>query len=127
MLQRFLHRLLGDLVEHQAMDFFPFAAELFRQMPADGFTFPLRVRRDVNISDIFRGALQLRDHFLAGGDRLVDRRKAFVDVDAELALRQIAHVSHRRDDFVVAPEVLVDRFCLRRRFDDDKRFSHRGL
>ncbi len=47
-----------------------------------------------------------------------------VDVDAELALRQIADVSHRRDDLVVAPEIFVDGLRLRRRLDHDECFCH---
>ena len=50
-----------------------------------------------------------------------------VDVDAELALRQVADVSHRRDDLVVAPQIFVDRLRLGRRFDDDQRLSHVAL
>ena len=114
MLHRFLHRLLRDLVEHQAVDLFLLRAELFGEVPADRFAFAIGVGRDVDVGGVLRGALQLGNHFLARRQQFVHRRKAFVDVDAELALRQIADVSHRREHLVVASEILVDCFCLRR-------------
>ncbi len=114
MVHRFLHRLLGDLVEHEAVDLLLLRAELFGEMPADGFAFAVRVGGDVNVGGVLCRALQLGDHFLAGGDRFVHRREAFVDVDTELALRQIADVPHRREHLVVASEILIDCLCLRR-------------
>ena len=114
MLHRFLHRLLGDLVEHQAVDLFLLRPELFGQMPADRFAFAIGVGRDVDVGRILRRALQLGDHFLARRDRFVHRREIIIDVDAKLALRQIADVSHRREHFVVASEIFIDGFCLRR-------------
>ncbi len=114
MVHRFLHRLLRDLVEHEAVDLLLLRAELFGEMPANGFAFAVGVGGDVDVGGVLRRALQLGDHFLPGGDRFVHRREAFVDVDAELALRQIANVSHRRKHLVLAPEILVDCLSLRR-------------
>ncbi len=125
--QRFLNRLLRDLVEHQAPDFLLLRAQLFGQMPPDRFAFAVRVGCDVNVGRLFRGALQLRDNLLSCSDWLVGGSEPFVDVDTELALRQIADVSHRREHLVVASEILVDCLCLRRRFDDDERFCHGNL
>ena len=113
-LHRFLHRLLRDLVEHQAVDLFLLPAELFGEVPADRFAFPIGVGCDVDVGGVLRGALQLGNHFLARRQQLVHRCKAFIDIDAELALRKIADVSHRREHFVLASEILVYRFCLRR-------------
>ena len=47
-----------------------------------------------------------------------------IDVHAELALGQIADVSHRRDDLEVAPQVFVDRLRLGRRLDDHQSLRH---
>ena len=62
--------------------------------------------------------------FCAVGQDDVLGLEAGLDVHAELALGQVADVSHRRDDLVVAPEVFVDRLRLRRRFDDDQCLCH---
>ena len=120
MLHRFLHRLLGDLVEHQAVDLFLLPAELFGEVPADGFAFAIGVGCDVDVGGVLRRALQLGNHLLARRQQFVHRRETFIDIDAKLALRKIADVSHRREHFVVASEILIYRFCLRRRFDDDE-------
>src|SRR5205807_1806087 len=44
---------------------------------------------------------------------------------AELALRQVADVTHRRDDLEVASQIFVDRLRLRRRLDHDQCLCHR--
>src|SRR5690606_20832431 len=49
---------------------------------------------------------------------------AALDVHPQLALGQIADVPHGGDDLEVAPEILVNRLRLRRRFDDDQRLCH---
>ena len=69
---------------------------------------------------LLRRVLQLLEDLLAAGDDFVRRLEPFVDVDAELALRQIADVPHRGDDLVVLAEIFVDGLRLRRRLDDDQ-------
>ena len=49
-----------------------------------------------------------------------------VDVDAELAGGEIAHVTDRRPHVVAAAEVLPDRLGLGGRLDDDERISRAG-
>ena len=71
-------------------------------------------------SDVLRGVLQFLEHLLAARDDFVRRLEAIVDVHAELALGQIADVAHRRDDFVIAPEIFVDGLRLGRRFHHDE-------
>jgi len=51
-------------------------------------------------------------------------RKVVVDGDAQLALRQVADVAHRRDYLEVASEIFVDGLRLRGRFDHDECFGH---
>jgi hypothetical protein len=55
----------------------------------------------------------------AGGNHHVFGFEAGIDVDAQLALRQVPDMTHGGDDLVVAPQILVNRLRLRRRLDDD--------
>ena len=124
MRERVLNRLFGDLVEGQTMNLALLALELVLDVPADRFAFAVRVGRDVDVSGIFGRVSQLLDDLLARRNRLVLFRKLVLDVHAQLALGQIADVSHRRDDLVVAAQVFVDRLRLRRRLHHDKCFCH---
>ena len=125
LLERREHALLGDLVEHQAADLLLVAAaELLGQVPADRLPFAVRVGRDEDLVGLLRVVLQLLEDLLAARDDLVGRLEALVDVDAELALGQIADVAHRGDDLVVLAEIFVDGLRLRRRFDHDECLCH---
>ena len=119
--------LLRDLVERQPVNLPLLALELLGEMPADRFAFAIRVGRDVDVGRVLGGVLELLDDLLARLDRFVLLGEVVVDVHAELALRQVADVAHRRDDLVVAPEILVDGLGLRRRLDHDQCFCHRSL
>ena len=52
-----------------------------------------------------------------GHVRDLPKSKLVVDVDAELALGQIADVPHRGDDLVILAEIFVDGLRLCGRFD----------
>ncbi|KKW34218.1 MAG: hypothetical protein UY79_C0003G0044 [Parcubacteria group bacterium GW2011_GWA2_53_21] len=54
------------------------------------------------------------------GRNYVLGRVAVFDVHAQVALGKIADVPERGQDFVVCAKKLGDRFCFRRRFDDDE-------
>ena len=127
MVQRLLHRLPGDLVERQAMELPLLARKLLRNVPADGLAFAVGVGRDVDVRRVLGGVLQFLDDLLARDERFVLLLEIVVDVDTQLALGEIADVSHRRDDFIIAPEILVDRLRLGGRFDHDQCFSHVAL
>jgi hypothetical protein len=77
-------------------------------VPADRLAFPIRVGRDEDLVGLLGFVLELLQHLLAARDDLVGGLEPFVDVDSELALRQVADVAHRRDDLVVFPEIFVD-------------------
>ena len=57
-------------------------------------------------------ALQVADRLLLGGDDFVGWRVALGDVQAELALGQVAHVPHARLDDIPGAQELVDRLGL---------------
>ena len=69
---------------------------------------------------VLRGVFELFDDLLARFERLVRFLEIVVDVHAELALRQVADVAHRRDNLEVAAEIFVDGLRLRRRLDHDE-------
>jgi hypothetical protein len=62
--------------------------------------------------------------FLAAGDHFVRRLEAFLDVDADLALREVAHVPHRGHDLVLRSQIFVDGLRLGRRFHHDECLCH---
>jgi hypothetical protein len=118
------HGLLRDLVEREPVNLLLLAAQLLDEVPADRFALAVRVGRDVDVGGVLRGVLELLDDFLPRTDGFVRLLEVVVDVDAELALRQIADMAHRRHDLVVAAEVFVDGLGLCRRFDHDQCFCH---
>ncbi len=124
MVEGVLNGLLGDFVEGQPVNLALLALQFLNQVPADGLALAVGVGRDVNVRRVFRGLLELLDDLLARFDGFVLLGEVVVDVHTQLALGQIADVTHRRDDLVVAAEIFVDGLRLRRRLDHDERFSH---
>ncbi len=127
MLERFLHGLLGDLVEgnaaHQNIAAF-FAVDvlfkLFRQMGGNGLTFAVRVRRQINGGRGFGHLLQFGQDFFLARNNDVFRAEIALNIHAQLALGQIFHMSQGSLDLIVGPQVFIDGFRLGRRFNDDK-------
>jgi hypothetical protein len=60
---------------------------------------------------------QLTHDLLLGN--FIDRREVALDVDREVALRQIAHVTHARRYTVAAAKVFLNRLRLCGRLDDN--------
>ena len=94
-------------------------------MPADGLALAIGVGGDVDEVGLLRGRLQLADDLLFSFEDLVFRLKGLL-VDAELALRQVAHVTDRSLHDVVLADELVDRLRFRGRLDDDEVLGHCG-
>ena len=97
------------------------------QVPADGLALAVGVGRDEDVVHVLRRFLQLLDDLDAVRQHDVFGLEIRVDVDAELALREVADVSHGRDDLVVTSEIFADRLRLGRRFDDDECLGHVSL
>ena len=68
------------------------------------------VARKMSVAS-FAASFSSLSTFLRLGDDLVGRLEVLVDVDAQLALGQIADVAHRGDDLVVAPRYLLMVFA----------------
>src|SRR5438128_1844115 len=120
LLDRFLDGFLGDLVEEDALrgDLGPL--QLLVDVPGDGLALPVGVRREQDQLRALGGGLELRDYLLLRVDHLVDGLETVLDVDADLALRQVHHVAHRGLHHVPGTQVLLDGLGLRRRLDDDQ-------
>ena len=93
-------------------------------MPANRLTFAIRVGCDVDPVDASRSLSQFLDDLFSRGNGFVFRDESLVDVNTQLALGQISDVPHRRDNFEVSPEVLVDGLRLGRRFHDNQCLWH---
>ena len=111
---------LGDLVEGDAVRFVLVEVEGFLQVPGDGFALAVRVGREIDGLGPGGLLLEAGQKLLAVGQRLIGRPPALLDVDAELLVRQIAHVALARGDLIVRAEIFIDRLGLGRRFDDDQ-------
>src|ERR1019366_5776899 len=118
-------RVLRDFVEKDAADLSGVAAEELHDVPADRLSLAIRVRRDEDRRGFLCGGPQLADDLLFSFENFVCRLEGLF-VDAELALGQIANVTDRGFDDVVAADELVDRLRFCGRLDDDEVFGHCG-
>ena len=128
-LGRVLHRL-GDpafryLVEHHAEHVPVVRLDLPGDVPGDRFPFTVGIRRQIDGLRPERMGAQPGDDFVFSLDRLVFRTEPVLDVDPDLALREVLDMPDRRLDDEVLPEILVYRLGLGRRFHDNERFPCR--
>src|SRR5881628_845619 len=119
MRQRMGDSVLGDLVEQDALHLAA-VRELARHVPGDGLALAVRVGGEEHSLRGFRGLLDFGEGLGLLLDGHVLGREAVLDVHAELALRQIAQVPHRRLDGVARAQVLADRLGFGGRLDDDE-------
>ena len=131
---RMLHGLgdgrLGDGVEHDAFngDFLlqgPAFAQRLNQVPGDGFSLAIRVGRQDQRVGVFQGIGDIGNALGRFGVGFPDHFEVVFGVNRAVFRGQIADVSVGGEDFIVLPKVLVDRFGLCRRLDDDK--FHAGV
>ena len=137
----FLNRVRGDLVEHHAVDGHLRLQDL-QQVPGNRLTLPVLVGREVQSVGTLHLLAQRRHLFLGVGGDDIHRREAVLDVDAEPArlprvLPGVGHFTDLRwdvadvtdggfDDEVVS-EVAADRPGFRRGLNDDEVFRHEGV
>ena len=124
-----LHRLgdppLGDLVEEDPVDLGVAALDLPGDVPGDRLPFTVRVGGDVDGAGVRGLVPQPRDDLVLALDGLVLRNEAAVDVDPDLALREVLDVADGGLDMILFAEVLVDGLRLGGGLDDDQRLSRR--
>ena len=126
-------RGLGDLVEHHAPDRH-LGLERLEEVPRDGLTLAVTVRREVELVDTLEQVLEFGDGALLVGADDVERLEVVVDVHAEArpgltfifgrhvrgVAREVANVSARRFDDIVGAEVTGNLARLGRRLDYDE-------
>ena len=112
----------GDLVELNPPRVLQ--PERFPQMPRDCLALAVRVGCEVDCVGLARRVLELLDNVAALRDRHVLRLEVLLDLDAELALGQIPHVSHARFDIITRPEEVLQRPRLRGGLNYDQRSRH---
>ena len=114
-----------DLVQLDALRVLQ--VENVRQVPGDRLPFPVGVRGQQDLGGPLGGRLQILDRRFLTGDRDVFRLEGMLDVDPERALRQVADVSHRGADLVLATKKPAKRLGLRWGFNDDQWVCHVSL
>src|SRR5207249_481039 len=120
-LERGKDSALGDLVEGQPEDPAVRAVpQRLGQMPGDGLPFPVGIGGEIDRRGLTRALLQLFQDLRLPLDQDVGRLEAVLDVDPELALREIAHVPVRGAHLETGAEVFADGPGLRGRFYDDE-------
>ena len=123
MRHRLLDRVLGDGVEHHALDGLVLERALLvqyvEQMPGNGLALAIRIGRENDLVGFF-------DEFGDGGDalgalgvHLPDHREIVFRVDRAVLGGQVADMAVAGDHVEIAAEIFVDCLCLGRRFDDD--------
>ena len=105
--------LRRDLVEEDAEDFGLVVVENLFQVLADRFTFTIRVRSQKDALRRFGCRAEFLDDLFFSGNEFVGRLEIMIDIDAELAFRQILDVAKRglHDEFLA--EIFINRvgFC----------------
>ena len=88
-------------------------------MGGDGFAFAIRVRRKVDVVGREGQLLQLGQNlFFPGNDDVLGFEIVF-EIDTQAAFGQVFHVAERSIDRESLAQILLDRFRLSRRFDND--------
>ena len=114
-------RFLGDFVKHEAMDG-NFGLEHFMQVPTDGFSFAVLVRRQIEATRTLEQVFKFCDVGFFVRRNHIERVKIFINIHAEprprlLAklgrdflrpLRQIADMPNARFDDIAVAEELAD-------------------
>ena len=90
------------------------------QMPADRFTFTVRVCREIDLGGVLCLFADPAEDIAPAADRDVFQVKIMIDVNAELAFWKITHMALGRFDFISFSEIFPDGLGLCGRFDDDQ-------
>ena len=103
MRHRLPDRLLGDLVEQNAIDVFLPLGDSVGHVPGNGLSLPIRIRRQQHGIRSLGRLLQFGKDLAFAGDHHVLGTKIVREVNAQLLLRQVAHVSHTCLDLIRFP------------------------
>ena len=106
--------LLGDFIEGYAACLFIGQTKQLLEVPGNGLPFAVRVSRKIDGSGILGVLFQLVDQLGLVPHGNILRLKAVFDIDAHLALGQVAQMPHGRFHFIAAAEVFFYRLGLGR-------------
>ena len=111
-------RLLGDLVEGDALGIAVLELVQLLDVPRNGFSLAVRVSCEVDEVRLSDLAADFLDDFIFTLDRHVFRLEIVLNIDAHFLFRQIAQMSHGRLDNIVRAQILADGLRLGRRLHD---------
>ena len=121
-----LHGLLGDLVEHDAMDVLGVKhvtlLEEFDQVPGNGLTFTVRVSGQVQRVRLLQRTDDRFDVLLVAINDLVLHREVIIRVDGAFLRHEVTYMTVRSHDIEVLAKVLADCLCLGGRLNNDEIF-----
>ena len=122
MAHRLLNRVLGDRVEHHAIDALVLeqllVLEDFVDVPGDRLALAVRVGRQNHAVGLLDRAADVVEPLGGLGVDLPTHGEIVVRVDRAVLGRQIAHMAERGVDAVVLAQILVDGLGLGGRLDD---------
>ena len=115
MLHRLGHRLLGDGVEHDALDRLRLERLLFlenlQDVPGDRLAFAVRVGGQNELVGVFDGARDIVEPLLRLGIDLPEHAEIMVRIDRAALGRQVADMAERGQDLIALAQIFID--CLR--------------
>ena len=119
----FLHGILGDRVENDAVDLLVFERALlfqdFQHVPGNRFAFAVGVGREDQAVRAFHGGGDLGEALLRLAVDLPDHREVVVGQNRAVFRGQVAHMAIGGEYLEIGPEIFVDRLRLGRRLDND--------
>ena len=122
-LHRFADRLLGDGVEHDALDGLRLQRVLFLEhfehVPGDRLALAVGVGGQDQAVGAFDGAGDVVQPLLGLVVDLPEHLEIMVRIDRAILGRKVADMAERSQNLVAGAQILVDRLGLGRRFNDD--------
>ena len=118
----FLNRRLCDLMEDNPTIILRVDPKDVRQMPCNRLPLTVGIACEIDLIRILGLFFECADEVALAAHINVFRRKFIFDIDAELALRQIAQMSHGGSHNVVFSKMSLNRLCLCRRLHNHENF-----
>ena len=117
---RCLYGLLCNLIEFDTASAGLIHAKHVEQMPADRFPLTVRVCCEIDLRCVLRFLADTAQDIAAPADRDILQVIIMINVHAKLTLGKIADMPLGSFHLVSFSKILADRFCLRRRLNNDQ-------
>ena len=114
MLQRFLHRILSYFVKSDPVNFLSvfFQVQRVGQMPGNRFPLTVRVRCQIYFFRFFNLLAKIRQDIPLAADGNIFRFIIMLNINSQLALRQIPYVTVACGHLIIRAKELLDCFYL---------------